>query len=54
MPDSTPPDVRPDGCPEACGNVEEPYRWDQRTDEIVCFYGCSDCGTFWHTSYRTV
>ena len=44
--------ARLDGCPDACGNAELPYRIEDTDDGFRAFYGCEDCGQFWHTGWR--
>lgn len=44
--------ARLDGCIDACGNSELPYRIENTDDGFVGFYGCEDCGQFWSTSWR--
>ena len=44
--------ARVDACPDACGNTEAPYRVDARGNgHYTAFYGCTDCGMFWHTGW---
>lgn len=46
-----------DGCPEACGNVEEPYetrnvRWRGEDVAVRAAYHCTDCGAVWFTEWK--
>ena len=57
-PRGTPPDqtiealARIDGCPEACGNTEAPYRVEMETaTSWTGFYRCADCGVPWQTGW---
>jgi hypothetical protein len=44
--------ARVDGCPDACGNTETPYRIEIEAEGFRAFYGCTDCGQFWNTGWR--
>jgi hypothetical protein len=41
-----------DGCRDACGNTELPYRVEETSDGFRAYYGCEDCGQFWNTSWK--
>lgn len=43
---------RLDGCPDACGNTELPYRWEPTADGYRTYYGCEDCGQFWTADWK--
>ena len=40
-----------DGCPDACGNTEAPYRVETVPSGFVGYYGCESCGQFWNTAW---
>lgn len=42
---------RLDGCPEACDNTETPIAAIPQDNGWLCRYCCTDCGTFWTTSW---
>lgn len=53
-----PPDVflsrmaRLDGCPDACGNTEAPYKvTPELNGSFTAAYGCETCGQFWTTTW---